>query len=764
LITAEIKTLDIKIRGRIQGVGFRPFIYRLASEYNLYGWVNNQTSHVKIHVEGKKTNVDSFVRDITEKAPSISVIDHLATSISEFKAFEDFSIIPSVDSSDTVTEVSPDLAVCDECMEDIDFTGRRKDYSFTNCTNCGPRLSIVESLPYDRPYTTMKSFRMCPECMEEYESPANRRFHAQPNSCSLCGPYYTMTIKSKTITDIKEILKECSRIIQNGGTLAIKGIGGFHFACNPFDSKAVLKLREIKKRDGKPFAVMFSSIEDLKNYTEFSVIEEESLRSVQAPIVLLKKIRNISLSSEVSKGLNTLGCFLPYTPFHYLLMKELKIPAIVLTSGNISREPIEIDNNQALERFNKLCDGVLTFNRDISNRTDDSVVKVINGKVRLFRRSRGWAPESIPANIETEGIFAAGSELKTCFAIGKSDKAILSQHIGDLQNYETFDFYSNTIEKYKALFRFSPSIIAHDLHPDYMSTKYSENITAEKMPIQHHHAHIASCMIENNISKEIIGFSFDGTGLGDDGHIWGGEVFICDLLDYNREFHFKYLPLPGGDKAVEEPWRMGISALYTAVGRTFLNMDLPFLKQIPLGKVEKLLDVIDKKINSPLTSSIGRVFDAVSAILGLCLYCNFDAEAPMRLESILDDSSKNESFYLFKIEKEIDLNSVFENIAKDIVKGIPVSTISRLFHNTIVEIICECAERLRFNTHINTVALSGGVFMNAYLLENAERRLSHAGFTVLSNSKVPLNDGGIALGQLGIAAHRREQRRTKECV
>ena len=764
MITAEIKTLDIKIRGRIQGVGFRPFIYRLASDHNLNGWVNNQTNHVKIHIEGLKTNVDTFVENITAKSPAISVIDYIETYESQFEAYKKFSITKSIDSSNSVTEISPDLAICDNCLEDIKSKGRRNSYAFTNCTNCGPRFSIIKNLPYDRPKTTMDKFQMCPDCQEEYESPVNRRFHAQPNSCSLCGPDYSMITENKNINDIQTIITNCSEIIQTGGLVAIKGIGGFHIACNPFDSKAVSKLRRIKNRDKKPFAVMFANVKNICDQAAVSEKEKKSLNSVQAPIVILKLNQKSTISKIVTSNLNTIGCFLPYTAFHHLLMEKLNIPAIVLTSGNISNEPIEINNKSALNKFKDLCDAVLIYNREIQNRTDDSVVKIINEKERLFRRSRGWVPESIHLNINAEGVLATGSELKTCFCIGKSKKAILSQHIGDLKNINTYEFYIESLERYNTLFRFKPSLITHDLHPDYLSANYLNNSSIKRMAVQHHHAHIAACMAENNVKDSVIGFSFDGTGLGDDGHIWGGEVFICNFVEYKRHFHFKYIPQPGGDRTVEEPWRMAVSALYASTGREFLDMDLPFLKQIPNADVEILLDIIDKGINCPLTSSTGRIFDAVSAMLGLCLYSKFDAEAPMRLEDLLNQTEDTDEFYPFVINKEISMDPAFRVITEDILNRTNTGLISAKFHNTIVEIICRAAEILKAQTGMNMVALSGGVFMNAYLLEKAEKKLTFLGFKVLTHSKVPSNDGGLALGQLAIAAHTREQWRKKLCV
>ncbi|MCF6335133.1 MAG: carbamoyltransferase HypF [Spirochaetales bacterium] len=494
---AETEALDVRIKGRIQGVGFRPFIYRLASRYKIKGWVNNQTSHVKIHIEGSKESNRLFVRDIRLKAPPVSSIDSLETSAAPFQKYRDFSIIPSVDSSDSVTEISPDIALCKECLEDIKSGSRRKDYAFTNCTNCGPRFTIIEDLPYDRPKTTMKNFIMCPQCLGEYKDPGNRRFHAQPNSCELCGPVYKMTTPTDETDDIKIILEESTKILCNGGILAVKGIGGFHLACSPFIDDAVSRLRSIKNRDQKPFAVMFASVNEIKKYAEISAVEEESLKSSGAPIVILKLRKETLLSSVITSGLNSVGCFLPYTPFHHMILQNSAVSAMVLTSGNISSTPIETDNKSALKKFLPLCDAVLTYNREIKNRTDDSVVKIINGRERVFRRSRGWAPESVPVNINVEGIAAAGGEQKNCFCVGRDNRAILSQHIGDIRNIETLEFYKESFNRYSDLYRLSPSLIAQDLHPDYMTTRFFADYDLPKTEIQHHYAHIASCMAEN---------------------------------------------------------------------------------------------------------------------------------------------------------------------------------------------------------------------------------------------------------------------------
>jgi len=823
-------TIQLKVYGRVQGVGFRPFVYRLAKQYQLTGWVNNQSSHVQIFIEGKNKDIDLFIEKLQSKAPKISKINKIEKSKLKkihHKQYNTFKIISSNAStplsnltsnkkintdgtvhpqekySQIITEVSPDLSVCNDCLADIK-TNKRQNYSFTNCTNCGPRFSIIQKLPYDRSSTTMKDFEMCSECLEEYSSHSNRRFHAQPNSCSQCGPSYTMTLsndKETKIIDIDIILKKCSELILSGETIAIKGIGGYHLACNAFDDKAVTKLREIKKRDKKPLAVMFASAEDITQYAELSIKEENSLKSIQAPIVLLQKKDKtyLNISDNVTSHLNSIGCILPYTPFHFLLLEVLKknnVPVIVLTSANITNNPIEIENKVVLSKFSHSCAAILTYNRDIQNRS----VKIINNKERIIRRSRGYVPESILLNHDVNGVLALGAEVKNCFCIGLGNKAIFSQHIGDLKSYDTFEFYKNTIDDYKNLFQFKSSIVVHDKHPNYFSTKYAKNISQMEssvvltegggsnttshlrypintIAVQHHHAHIVSCMAENNVTEPVIGFSFDGTGLGDDGHIWGGEVFTCDLENYNREFHFEYIPLVGGDKVIQEPWRMAVSVLYYFLGSKefeFLRKqnknNILLFKKMSFEKINMITKMIDKNINCFQTSSVGRIFDAVSALLGLCLYSDFDGEAPMRLEDILNEihrfdtcptiggasikpvKKSNEQYKFEIIDNKINLKKTFIGLIEDIQNEKTNSEISLKFHNTILETIYTSAKKIREKYNINKIALSGGVFMNKYLLENAEIKLKEMGFDVFTHSKVPCNDGGLALGQLVIAS------------
>jgi len=756
--TTSIFAKNISIEGRIQGVGFRPFLYRLAKKHSLTGWVKNCTEGVSLHVEGPRKNLDYFLKGITSEAPAAARVYRLQSYSSEVESYSSFSIqqSDSVIITDTIAEIAPDIAVCQDCLDDMHTQPSRMNYLFTNCTNCGPRFSIIKALPYDRPQTTMEPFTMCNTCLEEYSSVTDRRFHAQPNSCSECGPSYTFHSIDGKITDDRRIIQKTGEILKNGGICAIKGIGGFHLACNPFNTAAVNRLRELKKREGKPFAVMFSSIHEIKKHALVNLSEESALTSAEAPIVLLKIRPESSISPSVYRGLSTLGCFIPYTPFYHLLFKDSDMKAIVLTSGNFSNQPIINENSSALNAFLKETDGVITYNRKIHNRSDDSVGHVIVNTFHIIRRSRGWAPESLPVKDRVEGILAVGAELKSSFCIGKSKRAILSQHIGNLRNPETADFYLETIERFKDLFHFKPALIVHDLHPDYFSTRWAEASGISTLAVQHHHAHIASCLAENERDENVIGFSFDGTGLGNDGHLWGGEVFICNFSGYQRKYHLKYLPLPGGDAAVKEPWRIALSTLYQVYGRKLLNLPLPFLKELNPFKVEMAIQMIEKKVNTPLTSSMGRLFDAAAAMLGLCQISSFDAEGPMRLENAVD--RKGQSYYQLTVENpEIDTAPIITGISEDIADGLKTGKIAAKFHNTIVNMTGSIAEILRGQTGISVCALSGGVFMNTCLLEGCEKLLKEKGFTVLTQSKVPSNDGGLALGQLAIGARKKQE-------
>jgi len=738
----------------VQGVGFRPFIYRIATMYKLTGWVENRNNGVQIKVEGEQVRLEQFLTVLKNEAPPASNITSLSVEEKKPENSSAFEIIKSSDVSEEITEISPDIAVCDNCLHDMKDQTHRINYPFINCTNCGPRFTIIKDLPYDREKTTMAVFTMCELCKAEYSDILDRRFHAQPVACNNCGPYYELNYQGKRIEGIDRITTLVAERILRGEIVTIKGLGGFFMACNATDTQAVDRLREAKNRDGKPFAVMFSGLEELKKYAEVDSTEQKELLSWRRPIVILKTKK--PLAPGVSVGFQTIGAMLPYMPFHYLLFEKIKIPAIVLTSGNLSEEPIIIDNKTAEKKLLPVSDALLAYNRDIYNRTDDSVQMVVNNKIRLIRRSRGYVPTPIDLKLDVDGILATGAELVNCFCLGKGTQAFMSQHIGDLKNLETYEFFTRSIAQFEKLFRVKPTTLVCDYHPEYLSTKYAKAREGLLIQVQHHHAHIASCMAENGLDEKVIGVSFDGIGLGDDDNIWGGEFLVCDMADYERINHFEYVPMPGGDKATEEPWRMGVAYLYKTFGSDILKLDLPFLNKIEKRDIELMLQIIDKDINCPLTSSAGRLFDAVAAILNICTHADFHAEAPMRLESIIDENVNGE--YNYHIDEVISLTGTIREIVGDIQSGKPAPVIAAKFHNTIISVIFAAVQKITQEKDIRKVVLSGGSFQNRYLSGKIENLLKNNDFQVFTHTKVPCNDGGLALGQLVIAAKRREMK------
>ncbi len=729
-------------------------------KYRLTGWVQNTNENVLIRVTGNQADIALFLDSFQREAPPASMIEKVTVTETEAEPFTGFSILHSHDVSEDITEISPDIAVCSDCLEDMAREGSRHDYSFVNCTNCGPRFTIIRDLPYDRDKTTMQPFIMCRDCREEYQTITDRRFHAQPTACGICGPQYEVFLDgNRANAAIGEIILQVSTIIDNGGVVLMKGLGGMHAACDAFCDTAVAKLREIKNREGKPFAVMFRDAGSLREYVNLSIPEEQSLLSWRRPIVLLE-IKNGKagrVAGNVNAGLSLIGVMLPYLPFHHQLFQHLKTSAIVMTSGNFSSEPILTGNQVALDQFSHLMDAIVLHDRDIYNRTDDSVVRIIDGKERIMRRSRGYVPAPVRTTLNTDGILAFGAELTNCFCVGKGRKAFLSQHIGDLQGLETTLFYEQTIDRFLQLFRVKPSLLAVDMHPDYISTK-----TAGKFPgiplvtVQHHHAHIASCMAEHGLDEKVIGVALDGTGYGDDGHIWGGEFFVCDLVDYNRITHFDYLPLPGGDLAAGEPWRMAVSYLYKVYGNEFRKLELPLFHEVDPEKIEIVVRMIDRDINCPLTSGAGRLFDAVASLLGLCQTATFQAEGPMRLESMALTGC-HES-YPFETLPVIRFDNTIRGIVDDLARKTDIKIIASKFHNTIISVIFESVNAIRNREGISRVVLSGGVFQNKYLLEGIMARFRKNLFTVYAHTVVPTNDGGISLGQLAVASKRRENK------
>uniref|UniRef100_UPI00321710F1 carbamoyltransferase HypF n=1 Tax=uncultured Draconibacterium sp. TaxID=1573823 RepID=UPI00321710F1 len=751
--TKSKRNVRIQIRGLVQGVGFRPFVYRAAEKNRISGWVKNRQDGLLIEASGKEESLNSFLFNLRNNFPAAAQIRNIQVNDSKHAHKKGFQINSSDENPDQqeITQIGPDIAVCPECLEDMKQQPHRMDYPFVNCTNCGPRFSIIQTLPYDRSKTTMDVFKMCPVCKSEYEDPFNRRFHAQPVACLNCGPHYKLKTNELETENLDEVLSHTSEMINEGKIVAIKGIGGFFIACNAVNNNAVKRLRKLKNREGKPFAVMLKNIDSVQRYCFLNKEEKQMLTSWRRPIVILKSKRK--LPESVSNEIDTVGALLPYMPFHFLLFERLNTSALIFTSGNFSDEPIVVSNKIAEDELVKICDAVVSYNRRIYNRTDDSLLQVINKKPRLMRRSRGWVPNPVYPELNVDGILATGAELKNTFCFGKGNQAILSQHIGDLKDFETWSFYQKNIRQFQEMFRTEPELVVSDLHPDYFSTKYAQETGLPLIQVQHHHAHIASAMAENGLDEKVIGVSFDGTGLGDDGNIWGSEFFVCNLIGYERKLHFEYVPLPGADLAVKQPWRMAVSWLYSVFKKEFLKFSLPFLKSVPQDNIDWVIKSIDNKINAPMTCGAGRLFDSISALLELCLNSNFEAEAPMRLENRVA-RDVNET-YSWKLATTIEFSEMFNEIVSDLLQKVNPSVISAKFHNTVSEIIVEGADKIWRETGLKKVVLSGGTFQNKYLTERTEQKLRAMGFEVFSNCSIPCNDGGIALGQLAVAAKRR---------
>ena len=740
-------------------MGFRPFVYRIARQEGLTGWVMNTNEDVRIRVSGDPGSMETFMNLLTSGAPVASRVENILAKEIPHEIFPDFRILKSGNLSDAITGISPDIAVCPDCLDDITREGNRKDYAFVNCTNCGPRFTIIREMPYDRDKTSMASFAMCPDCRKEFEEVTDRRFHAQPTACDRCGPHYELTISGgESFREIGTILDRVSAMIASGGILLVKGLGGMHFCCDACSPGAVGKLRDIKQRDGKPFALMFRDISALRDYAVVGTEEERSLLSVRRPIVLLntKDPGDVPLlSGNINEGLNLIGAMLPYLPFHHMLFSRMETPAVVLTSGNFASEPIVTDNREAVMKFSGHADGLLLHNREIVNRADDSVVRIMAGRERVVRRSRGYVPSPIRVRPDPDGILAFGAELANCFCAGKQGRAYLSQHIGDLASPENIGFYKEAMGRLIRLLRIKPSLLAADMHPDYASTWMAKEFGGLPLiRVQHHHAHIAACMAEHGLDEKVIGVAFDGTGYGEDGHTWGSEFLVCDLADYSRAMHIEYLPMPGGDRAAEEPWRMAFSWIYNVYGKDYINLGLPVIDDAGKETTAMLARMIDRNINCPLTSGAGRLFDAVSALLGLCRAAAYQAEGPMKLESLVLQDCRER--YGFTIDTAICFDEMARAIVQDITGGLDRRMIATRFHNTIIAAIFETVNKISRKEKIGKVVLSGGVFQNKYLLEGAISVLEDHGFEVFSHVAVPPNDGGIALGQLVVASKRRE--------
>ncbi len=776
-----VQGAKIHIVGIVQGVGFRPFVYGLAQRYKLAGWVCNTSAGVDIEVDGERRQLEAFIQALREQAPPLSRIDQLQVTWQEPNGFQDFEIRHSQGAPGDFLPISPDVSICEDCLRELfDPQDRRYRYPFINCTHCGPRFTIIQDIPYDRPNTTMAAFPMCPACAAEYSDPLNRRFHAQPVACGECGPQVWLETSAGGLEIARgdEAIRVARDWLRQGKILAIKGLGGFHLACDATNEQAVSELRRRKLRVDKPFAVMAPDLESVAEHCLLSPLERGLLETRQRPVVILLRKPGSQVSEQVAPGQNTLGVMLPYTPLHYLLFANpdqagivFDMLPLVMTSGNLSEEPICTQNDEARQRLGQLADALLMHDRDIYTRCDDSVLRLfpllkseIKSKLSpayLIRRSRGFAPDSLSLPWEVSTVLATGAELKNTFCLARQGYAFMSHHIGDLQNYETLQAFENGIAHFERLFRIQPELIAYDLHPDYLSTRYAlERAEREGLPrvgVQHHHAHIAACMAEHRLSGEqpVIGVALDGTGFGEDGAIWGGEFLVADYLGYERLAHLAYSPLAGGDQAVQQPWRMALSWLHTA-GLAW-DDDLPPVQyarqlsedgQLALSALEHQ---IRTGLNAPQTSSMGRLFDAAAALVGVRQVVNYEAQAAVEFEALVD--GRETGYYSMQLDGEVlDPAEMVAQMIADLRGGVDRRQIAARFHNGVAWSVSKICRELSRRTAIQQVVLSGGVWQNAFLLVQAVSLLQREGLTVLIHRQVPTNDGGISLGQVLVGA------------
>lgn len=780
--------LKVIIRGAVQGVGFRPFVYRLASELKLPGWVSNTAQGVFIEVEGVKEALDQFLLRLQNEKPPRSFIQSLEFSFLDPVGFNSFEIKESESHGPKTALVLPDIATCPECLTDIiDPENRRYLYPFTNCTNCGPRYSIIESLPYDRPNTSMKRFAMCTECRKEYDDPADRRFHAQPTACPACGPHLELwDHEGNVLSRHHGALVGAAQAIRDGVIVALKGLGGFHLIADARSEEAIQRLRDRKHREEKPFAIMFPSIEMVEEECLVSDLEQRLLFSPEAPIVLLQKkdnrelygrqVSNLGLAKSLAPQNPYLGVMLPYTPLHHLLMRELNHP-VVATSGNLSDEPICIDEREALRRLRGIADVFLVHDRPIVRHIDDSIARVILGRELVMRRARGYAPLPIQIPGSSNSAFlAVGAHLKNTVTIAVEGNAFISQHIGDLETHQSLEAFRKVCADLPEMYGVVSPVMVCDMHPDYFSSKEARRVSSDVVEVQHHHAHVLSCMAENQIEGEVLGVSWDGTGYGTDGTVWGGEFLITRGSGFERFAAFKTFRLAGGEKAIKEPRRTAAGLLYEAMGETVLReRDLAPMSAFSVAEMSVVLQMLKNGVHAPLTSSAGRLFDGVASVIGLRHRNSFEGQAAMELEFALAGET-SEQTYRCVLDRNrdgevdsgeagrshsdrpayvLDWTQMIRDIWSDSRKCVATSLISKKFHNALVEAIVETAQA----AGVSRVVLSGGCFQNRYLTEKTVKRLTASGFRPYWHQRVPSNDGGISLGQIYAARLANEEQR-----
>jgi hydrogenase maturation protein HypF len=751
----------VRVRGIVQGVGFRPFIFQLAHHYGLGGRVSNQADGVEIEVAGPAGEVAGFLRDIRGKAPPLSKIVEMDVSEQPFDPIDGFTIVKSVAGKSRSTLISPDVCTCEDCLREFSNPeDRRYRYPFINCTNCGPRYTIIEDIPYDRDKTTMARFPMCPSCLNEYEDPMNRRFHAQPNACWECGPQvWIETPEGSKLAEKDEAIGKAVRLLARGAILAVKGLGGFHLAVHAFDEEAVSRLRSRKIREEKPFAVMFADLDTVKRYCRVNAAEEDLLTGLQRPIVLLERLQRSAappIAPGVAPGNRFLGAFLPYTPLHFLLFSNSPYDALIMTSGNQSDEPIVMDNESARGLLGHIADFFLLHDRDIHLRCDDSVTRVFRGKPYPLRRARGYVPVPLFLAERSPSVLGVGAELKNTICLVRNNEAFLSQHIGDLENLETLHSFELIVSHFKRILETEPQLIVHDLHPDYLSTQWAlRQVGLTRLAVQHHHAHIASVMAERRLSGPVLGLALDGTGYGSDGSIWGGEVLRVDGDRFERLGHFRQVPLPGGEKAIKEPWRTAVSYLWSLDPHNADSSFADVLGRWQWKNVKIVLAMLDRGLNSPLTSSCGRLFDAVSALAGVRDVVTYEGQAAIELEQAIAPERGSYSGDITKDDAAwiVDPFPMIREVVEDVRRGKPPGIIAARFHNGLIALLAAAAEKVSTDTGLTRIVLSGGVFQNVYLLERLERELERKGFEVLTHLEVPANDACISLGQAYIGSH-----------
>ncbi len=745
----------IEINGIVQGVGFRPFVYQLAREHGLRGRVANTAGGVNIHLEGPSQSLDAFLADIERRKPPLAHIVEVHAAPAEVEGPADFVIVPSEGGESRSTLISPDVAMCADCRAELFDPGdRRFRYPFINCTNCGPRYTIIDDVPYDRPKTSMRSFVMCPQCQAEYDDPDDRRFHAQPNACPECGPRVTLYDGEHNQIVADDPIAGAADLLKEGRILAVKGLGGFHLAVDARNDAAVARLRERKHREEKPLAIMVPDLAAAGRYARFSDEEAGLLTSIQRPIVLLAKKLPEKLAFSVAPRNLYYGVMLPYTPLHELLL-SFGFDALVMTSGNLSEEPIAIDNQEAFHRLKEIADYFLVHDRDIYLRSDDSIVRHVAGRTRPIRRSRGYVPIPIFLKNEVPPILACGAELKNTVCLTKGRQAFVSQHIGDMENLVTESFFQLTIDHLQRIMDIAPQWVVCDRHPDYLSTQWARRQNrAPVLAVQHHHAHVAAAMAEHKLEGPVIGLAFDGTGYGDDGTVWGGEVLVADYGGYTRAAHLETVPMPGSAAAIKSPWRMALAYLERAFGDDLWDLDLPLFRQVDRPDAESIVQMVRKGFNSPPTSSMGRLFDGVASIVGLRQRVAFEGQAAMELEMMCppDESDEYPFEWSGEAPRVIAVGPIIQGVVADIRQGMPAFIIGAKFHNTLIRGCARLCRQIEEETQLRRVVLSGGCFQNRLLLEGLTRSLTDEGFQVFNHRQVPANDGGISLGQALIGA------------